>query len=339
MLRRSYAALRGIAMALVVVASNILVQFPVQGYARRPALADMLTWGAFTYPFAFLVTDLANRREGPAFARRVVFFGFMLAAVSSLIVCRRFSSARPDRVRDRRRGCAHRDRVGCGLPRPHSCSTSPCSTGSAARAGGARPSSARFPARSSIRRSSSPSRLRRLLPSPWSDRRRFRTRNRASARPFHARGPALVSWAIGDFTVKLLIAVFALIPYRLIAARWSQPRKDRRPGPAHPDRRPRHGLHPARRACGARWRRADRPSPNSSPRWSPGRAARWRNSSPVASTTPRVTILTADVGALIKAAGRLRRDPARRRQRPGGPDRRRQRRLYDHAGLAAARGR
>ena len=55
-----------VAMALVVVASNILVQFPVQGGSAAVALADILTWGAFTYPFAFLVTDLANRRYGPA---------------------------------------------------------------------------------------------------------------------------------------------------------------------------------------------------------------------------------------------------------------------------------
>ena len=58
-----------VAMALVVVASNILVQFPVQGFVGGLALADILTWGAFTYPFAFLVTDLANRRYGPAVAR------------------------------------------------------------------------------------------------------------------------------------------------------------------------------------------------------------------------------------------------------------------------------
>ncbi len=57
------------AMALVVVASNVLVQFPVQGQIGGLALADILTWGAFTYPFAFLVTDLANRRYGPAVAR------------------------------------------------------------------------------------------------------------------------------------------------------------------------------------------------------------------------------------------------------------------------------
>ena len=74
------------AMALVVVASNILVQFPVQGSVGGLSLADILTWGAFTYPFAFLVTDLANRRYGPAVARRIVFVGFMLAVVCSILV-------------------------------------------------------------------------------------------------------------------------------------------------------------------------------------------------------------------------------------------------------------
>ncbi|TIL83095.1 MAG: VUT family protein, partial [Mesorhizobium sp.] len=54
------------AMALVVVASNVLVQFPLQGAVGGLSLADILTWGAFTYPFSFLVTDLANRRYGPA---------------------------------------------------------------------------------------------------------------------------------------------------------------------------------------------------------------------------------------------------------------------------------
>ena len=58
-----------VAMALVVVASNVLVQFPVQGQVGTIALADILTWGAFTYPFSFLVTDLANRRYGPKVAR------------------------------------------------------------------------------------------------------------------------------------------------------------------------------------------------------------------------------------------------------------------------------
>ena len=56
-----------LAMAIIVVASNILVQFPI---------GQWLTWGAFTYPLAFLVSDLVNRFYGVAAARRVVLFGF-----------------------------------------------------------------------------------------------------------------------------------------------------------------------------------------------------------------------------------------------------------------------
>jgi queuosine precursor transporter len=62
------------AMAAIVVASNILVQF---------LLGDWLTWGALTYPFAFLVTDLTNRLHGPAAARRVVLAGFAVGLVCS----------------------------------------------------------------------------------------------------------------------------------------------------------------------------------------------------------------------------------------------------------------
>lgn len=64
------------AMATVVVASNILVQFLV---------GNWLTWGAFTYPFAFLVTDLTNRIHGPAAARRVVFVGFLVGLACSFV--------------------------------------------------------------------------------------------------------------------------------------------------------------------------------------------------------------------------------------------------------------
>ncbi|SKA05266.1 queuosine precursor transporter [Consotaella salsifontis] len=74
-----------LAMTLIVVASNILVQFPVAGHVGSLQLADILTWGAFTYPFAFLVTDLSNRRFGPAVARRVVFVGFMAAVACSIV--------------------------------------------------------------------------------------------------------------------------------------------------------------------------------------------------------------------------------------------------------------
>ncbi|MFQ5624234.1 MAG: queuosine precursor transporter [Paracoccaceae bacterium] len=63
------------AMAAIVVASNILVQF---------LFGNWLTWGAFTYPFAFLVTDLMNRLHGPEQARKVVLAGFVVGLLSSL---------------------------------------------------------------------------------------------------------------------------------------------------------------------------------------------------------------------------------------------------------------
>ena len=65
-----------LAMATIVVASNILVQHPLGGY---------LTWGALTYPFAFLVTDLTNRLSGPAAARRVVLAGFATGLACSFV--------------------------------------------------------------------------------------------------------------------------------------------------------------------------------------------------------------------------------------------------------------
>lgn len=65
-----------LAMAAIVVASNILVQYPI---------GQWLTWGAFTYPFAFLVNDLTNRFHGPAAARRVVYAGFAVGIACSLI--------------------------------------------------------------------------------------------------------------------------------------------------------------------------------------------------------------------------------------------------------------
>lgn len=74
------------AMCAVVAASNFLVQFPVQGTIGALNMADLLTWGAFTYPAAFLVTDLTNRRFGPAKARQVVFAGFLLAVILSVVL-------------------------------------------------------------------------------------------------------------------------------------------------------------------------------------------------------------------------------------------------------------
>lgn len=68
------------AMCVIVVASNILVQHPFRPFG----LEDYFTWGAFVYPVAFLVTDLTNRRFGPALARRVVVAGFVLAVALSV---------------------------------------------------------------------------------------------------------------------------------------------------------------------------------------------------------------------------------------------------------------
>jgi hypothetical protein len=65
-----------LAMSALVVASNILVQF---------LFGNWLTWGAFTYPFAFLVNDVMNRVHGPAAARRVVLAGFGVGVVCSLV--------------------------------------------------------------------------------------------------------------------------------------------------------------------------------------------------------------------------------------------------------------
>ena len=59
-------------MGVVVLSSNYLVQFPVNHYG----LNDLLTYGAFSYPVAFLITDLANRSFGKFIARKIVYFGF-----------------------------------------------------------------------------------------------------------------------------------------------------------------------------------------------------------------------------------------------------------------------
>ncbi len=70
-------------MTLVVVASNFLVQFPLNAEFAGINLADILTWGAFTYPVAFLITDLTNRQFGPQAARKVVFAGFVVGVTLS----------------------------------------------------------------------------------------------------------------------------------------------------------------------------------------------------------------------------------------------------------------
>ena len=69
-------------MGVVVLASNYLVQFPVNYYG----LSEVLTYGAFSYPIAFLITDLANRSYGKDIARKIVYIGFILGLGLTVIV-------------------------------------------------------------------------------------------------------------------------------------------------------------------------------------------------------------------------------------------------------------
>ena len=85
MLKTRYFLIYTLLMTLVVVASNFLVQFPLSGSLFGIALGDLLTWGAFTYPVAFLITDLTNRQFGPQTARKVVFAGFVVGVAISFV--------------------------------------------------------------------------------------------------------------------------------------------------------------------------------------------------------------------------------------------------------------
>ena len=79
--------LLSLVMGVIVLASNYLVQFPVQYYG----LSEILTYGAFTYPMAFLITDLANRSFGKHIAKKVVYFGFFIGISFTLFFSTNFS--------------------------------------------------------------------------------------------------------------------------------------------------------------------------------------------------------------------------------------------------------
>ena len=74
-------------MAVVVLVSNYLVQFPVS----RLGLDEILTYGAFSYPIAFLITDLANRKYGKLVAKQIVYFGFIVGVFLTLYFSTNFS--------------------------------------------------------------------------------------------------------------------------------------------------------------------------------------------------------------------------------------------------------
>ena len=74
-------------MGLVVLSSNYLVQFPIKHYG----LEEILTYGAFSYPIAFLITDLANRSFGKIVARKIVYIGFTIGILFTLIFSTNFA--------------------------------------------------------------------------------------------------------------------------------------------------------------------------------------------------------------------------------------------------------
>ena len=81
-------------MALIVALSNYLVQFPI----KYMNLQDLFTYGAFSYPVAFLITDLANRRYGKIIARKIVYIGFSLGLVLTLYFSTDFSNLISKRI-------------------------------------------------------------------------------------------------------------------------------------------------------------------------------------------------------------------------------------------------
>lgn len=210
------------AMALVVVASNVLVQFPVNASVGSLSLADVLTWGAFTYPFAFLVTDLANRKHGPATARRIVFVGFMIAVACSIVVPPLLFAAG---LIDFETAAARLVRIAVASGtafltaqlldvtvfnrlRQRSWWRAPIF---GTLAGSVLDTAVFFTiAFSSLFGFVGPDDGFALEAAPM-----------LGFLPLEAE--RWMSWALGDFSVKLLIAVFALIPYRLIATKWSEP--------------------------------------------------------------------------------------------------------------------
>ena len=210
------------AMALVVVASNVLVQFPVQGQLGGLNLADLLTWGAFTYPFAFLVTDLANRRHGPAVARRIVFVGFMVAVLCSIAVPPLFF----------RLGLIEFETAADRLVRIAAASGTAFLVGQLLDVAVfnrlRRASWWRAPVLSSLSSSVVDTAIffsiafaaAFVFVGPDDG---FALESAPLLGVLSVEAPRWVSWALGDLGVKLVMALVALIPYRLIAARWSRP--------------------------------------------------------------------------------------------------------------------
>ena len=210
-----------LAMAVVVVASNVLVQFPVEGQVGPLALADILTWGAFTYPFAFLVTDLANRRFGPGFARLVVMAGFVVAVICSMTVPN-LLYAQGLIGFETEQGRLARIAVASGSAFLFA-QLLDVTVFNRLR----RQSWWRAPVISSLAGSvldtvvffSIAFAAVFAFAGPGDA---FASEAAPLLGAFGVDFPRWVSWAVGDLSVKLLIALLALIPYRLVMARFSR---------------------------------------------------------------------------------------------------------------------
>ena len=93
-IERRFFFILAFSMALIVALSNYLVQFPIK-YLN---LQDLFTYGAFSYPIAFLISDLANRRYGKIIARKIVYIGFILGLVLTLCFSTDFSNLISKRI-------------------------------------------------------------------------------------------------------------------------------------------------------------------------------------------------------------------------------------------------
>jgi len=85
---RYFFIILSIIMSVIIIASNYLVQFPINKFQ----LQDILTYGAFSYPITFLIVDLANRRFGKKEARKLVYVGFVLGILLTVFVSTNFQN-------------------------------------------------------------------------------------------------------------------------------------------------------------------------------------------------------------------------------------------------------
>ena len=93
-IKNSFFFILALSMALIVALSKYIVQFPI----KYMDLQDLFTYGAFSYPVAFLITDLANRRYGKVIARKIVYIGFILGLVLTLYFSTDFSNLISKRI-------------------------------------------------------------------------------------------------------------------------------------------------------------------------------------------------------------------------------------------------